>query len=99
MRTRLAVLSMLEVVTFASALIYALRRIALGLERIGGAGDSYLAKISFGVRAIETETSHLAPEVVKLNASLDELATNLGAVDQALGAVASALSVERTGAP
>ena len=37
------------------------------LDAIGGTPSSYLAKIRFGLRAIETETGHLRPEVTQLN--------------------------------
>ena len=59
------------------ALIYFLFRIVTTLERIGGKGDSYLAKIRLGVRAIEKETSHLGPEVTRLNEGLGRLAGQL----------------------
>jgi hypothetical protein len=81
MTVRLTLLSALEVAALAVALIYYLFRIVTTLERIGGMGGSYLAKIRFGVRAIEKQTSHLAPEVSRLNRSLDTLAGQLETVD------------------
>jgi len=68
-----------------------LRRIAANLESIGGSPTSYLAKISFGVRAIEKETSHLAPQVTQLNAGLVTLGDKLAVVDSHLAAVAGKL--------
>ncbi|MDQ6765440.1 MAG: hypothetical protein M3Z22_04985 [Verrucomicrobiota bacterium] len=75
---------------FAAVLLLAvvavyLFRIAHRLEEIGGPPISRLAKIRFGLRAIETETSHLGPQVTMLNNGLKALdggvrqvATDLG---------------------
>lgn len=96
MSVRLAFLTAVEVVAFAVALIYYLYRIVTSLERIGGKGNSYLARIRFGVRAIEKETSYLAPEVTRLNQGLGTLAGQLGAVDgQLRSAVESLTGKER----
>ncbi len=89
---RLAILSALEVVAFAGALAAFLQKITCSLYELGGSPDSYLAKISFGIRAIEKETSHLAPQVTRLNTSLGGLADKLGTVDEHLEAVTQALS-------
>lgn len=89
---RLVVFSALEVLAFVGALAAYLQRIVATLERIGGSADSYLAKIAFGVRAIEKETSHLAPQVTQLNQGLTALAGKLGVVDGHLNAVAQTLS-------
>ncbi|MGI8912850.1 MAG: hypothetical protein ACR2JY_03490 [Chloroflexota bacterium] len=91
MKTWLAVLSALQVLAFAGALVSYLRRIVANLESIGGLPASYLAKISFGVRAIEKETSHLAPQVTQLNAGLVMLGGKLAVVDGHLAAVAGKL--------
>ena len=92
MIVRLVVLSALEVLAFVGALAAFLNRITSTLERIGGKPDSYLAKIRFGVRAIEKMTSHLAPQVTQLNQSLVQLAGQLGGVDEQLSSVAEKLS-------
>ena len=92
---RLTILSALEVLTFAGALVYFLNRIASALERIGGTPDSYLAKLSFGLRAIEKETSHLAPQVTQLNQGLEALAGELNASDEHLKSVSEALAGEK----
>jgi hypothetical protein len=92
MKIRLMLLSAFEVAALAMALIYYLYRIVTSLEQIGGLGNSYLARIRFGVRAIEKETSHLTPEVTRLNGGLSTLAGQLGAVDEQLRATAEALS-------
>ena len=88
----LAILTALEVLGFAGALLYFLHRIVNALERIGGTPTSSLAKIAFGVRAIEQETSHLAPEVTQLNGGLTLLGEKLGVVDGRLKTVAETLT-------
>ena len=88
----LAVLTALLILVFVSALIYYLRRIVVALESIGGSSQSYLAKLGFGVRAIETETAHLAPQVTRLNQGLLALAEGLSGVDGHLKAVIAAVT-------
>jgi len=95
MHVRLTILSVLEVLTFAGALVYFLNRIISTLESIGGTPNSYLAKIRFGVGAIEKETSHLAPQVTQLNQGLQALATKLSTSDAHLKSVAKTLSGEK----
>lgn len=95
MIVRLTILSALQVLAFAGALIAFLRRIVATLERIGGSPTSSLAKVGFGVRAIEKETSHLAPQVTRLNAGLTTLGGKLTVVDGHLGAVAARLTGEQ----
>lgn len=89
---RYPTLAALEVLAFAGALVYFLYRISSGLARIGGSPDSYLARLRFGVRAIERETSHLAPQVTELNGGLQTLAGTLGASDAHLAATATRLA-------
>lgn len=91
MTVRLTILSALEVLAFVGALIAFLGRIVSTLERIGGSPSSSLAKVSFGVRAIEKETSHLAPQVTQLNQGLIALGGKLTVVDTHLGTVAEHL--------
>ena len=92
MTVRLTVLSAVQVLAFVGALIAFLGRIVAGLERIGGSPTSSLAKVSFGVRAIEKETSHLGPQVTRLNEGLVALGGKLAVVDADLGAVADRLT-------
>jgi hypothetical protein len=80
----LTVLTALLVLAFFVVLAYALTKIARTLESIGGAPTSYLAKLRLGLRAIEKETSHLAPNVVQLNGGLTQIAAGLGSVDKHL---------------
>lgn len=87
MAVLLMVLSILAVLVLFGALVYYLTRIINALESIGGqpAGygtpGSYLGKIAFGVRAIEQQTGHLAPEVIRLNESLTKAAAGLRSID------------------
>jgi len=78
------------VVLFAALAVY-LIRIATTLEAIGGEPTSYLAKITFGVRAIEQETAALAPEVTRLNEGLTVAAEGLGSIRRRMHAVLAAL--------
>jgi len=88
----LTLLTALLILVFAGALIYFLRRTVVALESIGGHSQSYLAKLGVGVRAIETETGHLAPQVTQLNKGLTALGEGLGAVDGHLKAVIAAVT-------
>lgn len=91
MRTKLALLSALEVVAFAGALVLYLQNISMRLARTGGYSWSYLAKVNYGVSAIEKETSALAPQVTQLNQGLTAVHQKLAAVDRDLKAVGQAL--------
>lgn len=85
-------LAALEVLAFVVALVYFLARISSALNRIGGSPDSYLAKLRFGLRAIEQETSYLAPQVTALNTGLQALAGTLDVSDEHLNSVVRALA-------
>jgi hypothetical protein len=69
------ILTVLLVLLFVGALIYFVSSIHRLLVNIGGNGNSFLAKLRLGLRAIETETGHLPVQVTKLNETL----TNTGA--------------------
>ncbi len=75
MFTLLMILTVLLVLLFVGALIYFVANIHRLLVNIGGNGNSFLAKLRLGLRAIETETGHLPVQVTKLNGTL----TNTGA--------------------
>ncbi len=79
--TVLTLLSVLLVLVFLGVLAYAVAKIALVLDSIGGDPTSYLAKLRFGLRAIAKETGHLPPQVGKVNAGLTEVAGGLTAID------------------
>ncbi len=66
-------------------------RINHALEWIGGKPVSWLAKIRFGLRAIETETGQLAPLVTNLNTGLGALDGGLRQVESDLRAAVTSL--------
>ena len=86
--TVFAVLLLLGVV------VWALTRIVSALDAIGGAGDSLLAKLRLGLRAIERETSHLPAAAPKINAGLQQIAGGLMQVDATLDSLHSALKAQ-----
>lgn len=91
----LTLLSALAVVAFATVLVVYLVAILRALDAIGGRPTSFLAKIRLGVRAIESETGALAPQVTRLNDSATAIRDGLGAVAKDLDAVAQALGGRR----
>ncbi len=90
------VLLMLVSVTGAAVLFIALavylHLIIRELHAIGGSATSFLGKIRFGLRAIETETGGLAPHVTKLNTGLTAIRDGLGGIDENLGGLIQAVS-------
>lgn len=94
MITLMTSLSALATLLFLGAVAIALVAIVRRLDAIGGRGDSYLAKLRFGLRAIERETSHLPAAAVPLNRDLGEVAAGLVAVDAALGDLHAALAAQ-----
>lgn len=88
-------LTALLVLAFFGVLAYALVKISTALESIGGTPTSYLAKLRLGLRAIEKETSHLAPNVVAINAGLTQIAGGLASVDKHL--VGTIAAVQKQG--
>jgi len=89
----LMLVSVLGVAALFVALAVYLRLIIRELEMIGGPATrffrpvNYLSKIRLGVRAIEVETGHIAPEVTKLNAALAAVRDGLRAIDANLAGV------------
>lgn len=75
------------------ALALFVRAIVRELEAIGGPATrfhrpvNYLSKIRLGLRAIEVETSHLAPMVTGVNQTLTSIRDGLRAIDGSLGGV------------
>lgn len=88
----LTVLTAALVLVFFVVLAYALVRISTVLESVGGRPTSYLAKLRLGLRAIERETSHLAPQVGQVNAGLAQIAGGLVSVDKHLVATIGAVT-------
>lgn len=90
---------MLLILTIASAaavlalftmLLYYVYHITETVDRIGGRGDSYLAKIRLGLRAIETETGHLPGNVASANEGLTQIRDGLKVIDSNLQETAEA---------
>ena len=95
----LTLLSVLAVAALFAALAVYLMKIINELEAIGGerkaaygAPSSYLSKIRLGVRAIETQTGALAPQVTRLNEGLSAVRDGLRAIDRNLAGVIAAVS-------
>jgi hypothetical protein len=92
----LTLISALLVLAFFGVLAYALVKISAVLESIGGTPTSYLAKLRLGLRAIEKETSHLAPNVVGINGGLSQIAGGLASVDRHLVGTIDAVVKQET---
>ena len=84
------------VVVFFLVLAYGLIKISSMLRSIGGTPTSFLAKLRFGLRAIETETGHLTPQVLRLNDGLSQVSEGLTSVDKHLvGVIEGVVQQER----
>lgn len=70
MRTALIILTVGEIAIFLGALVVYLIRIRRSLVRT----SQTLAKVAFGVRAIETQTGTIGPSVLKVNEQLHAIA-------------------------
>jgi len=91
----LTLLTALLVIIFFLVLAFALIKISSVLRSIGGTPTSFLAKLRLGLRAIEVETSHLTPQVVRVNEGLSSIAGGLEAVDQHLVGTINAAVAQR----
>jgi len=78
------IITILAVLLLVFVLVKYLNLIINVLTTIGGDGKSYLAKLRFGLRAIETETGHLPTQVTQLNKSLTNISEGLTVVDDEL---------------
>ena len=87
--------TILAVVLLVIVLVIYLTKIIDLLNSIGGRGDSYLAKLRLGLRAIETETGHLPTEVTKLNEALSKTADGLVAVNKNLEGTIEAVVAQK----
>lgn len=96
--TVLMLLSVLGAAALFIALALFLNAITTQLEKIGGEEKgygvraSYLSRIRVGVRAIESETGMIAPQVTQLNDTLTKVRDGLVVVDANLGSVIAAVS-------
>ena len=95
--TQLILANAVLVVVFFGVIALALMKIVPLLESIGGRGDSYLAKLRLGLRAIEVETSHLPAAAPGINDGLGKIAGGLMAVDATLGGLHTALVAQKHG--
>ena len=91
----LTLLSCVLVLAFLGALAYFVRHIITALESIGTGGKSSLEMVTWGVRAIETETSHIAPQVTQLNANLSQVAEGLKVINDDLVGTANAAIAQK----
>ncbi len=74
MRALLTVLTLVEIVLVVAALAWYLSRISRSLRN----SSASLSRVTFGVRAIETQCASIGPNVVKVNGQLGVIA---GALD------------------
>ncbi len=86
MRTLLITLSVIEVLIVIGALAYYLIQISKSLHET----SRHLAKITFGVRAVETQCSTIGPNVVRINEQLTAIAGAVGGVADKAEAIAEA---------
>jgi hypothetical protein len=82
----LTLLTCLTALALLGVVAVYLVRIIHALEGIGGTPTSYLAKIRFGLRAIETETGQIRPQATALTEGLRALDTGLRSVEHDLAA-------------
>jgi hypothetical protein len=92
--TLMTLLSALLTLLFLGVLAYALIRLHPVLASIGATPTSYLAKLRFGLRAIERETSHLPGQATRINQKLGAVAAGLSAVDGHLERTEAALEAQ-----
>jgi hypothetical protein len=84
MRTLLIVLTVVEVLVLVVVLAVYLVAITRTLRRT----SQSLAKVSFGVRAIETQCAPIGPSVTRINGQLETIAGALAGVAALAGAAA-----------
>ena len=87
--------TILAVVFLVIVLVIYLQSIIKLLNSIGGVGDSYLAKLRLGLRAIETETGHLPTQVGKLNEALIKTSNGLAVVKENLAGTIEAVVAQK----
>lgn len=76
MRVLLIILTVVEILVVVGALAYYLIVISRSLERI----SANLGKVTFGVRAIETQCESIGPSVTRINEQLTGIAGALETV-------------------
>jgi septation ring formation regulator EzrA len=99
----MTLLSLLVIAAFIAVLVVGLVKINEVLESIGGERVGYSGKlsdlglISFGVRAIEQQTSHLGPALNELNDRLARATDGLQQVERNLSQTLEAVERQREG--
>ncbi len=88
-------LTVLLVLAFFLVLAIALFKIGTVLRAIGGAPDSFLAKLRLGLRAIDSETGHLRSEIPRLHQGLGQIGDGLKTIDGHLAGVIQAAQEQR----
>jgi predicted PurR-regulated permease PerM len=74
----LIALTVVEILLVVAVLAVYLVKIAQSLQNTIG----YLGKVSFGVRAIETQVETVGPSVVRINDQLDAIAAELAELER-----------------
>ncbi len=87
MRRLLTVLSVTEALTLVVALAAALIEIGRALTSV----EKYLAKVTMGLRAIDSQTAPLEGHITRINAGLTAVGQGLGSVDGHLSRAGAAL--------
>ncbi len=93
----LTVLTIALVLVLVGALVLYLFKIIDALEAIGGNPDSLLARVRWGLRAIEKQTDALGPQVTKLNGGLGAIGEGLSEVESNLTELGEALQRQGVG--
>ncbi len=94
MRTLLIVLTVIEIVLLVGALAFYLNRIGASLQRTSG----LLAKVGFGVRAIESQCAPIGPVVTTINGQLATISGALAGVAELATRAGDGAGVARAGA-
>lgn len=83
MTVALVTLSVLEIVLFIAAVAFYLVRVGDSLQR----SAATLAKVTFGVRAVESQCAPIGPVVTRINGQLGIIADELGVLAGLAGAL------------
>jgi len=94
-RALLVTLTIVEIVLVVVVLVYYLLRIAASLRRT----SALLGKVSFGVRAIETQTEVIGPSVTTVNGQLRTIADALADLTGLATAAADASPTSKADPP
>jgi hypothetical protein len=95
MRALLITLTIVEIVLVTVVLVYYLARVAASLRRT----SALLGRVSFGVRAIETQCNVIGPSVVRVNEQLVGIAGALATLTQLAEAAAGPAPARPAAAP